>query len=390
MAAVQAPVIDVIGEWMAETPGTISLGQGVVGYGPPPEAIAAARRFGAVPSDHLYGPIQGEPELRAALGRKLRDENGFDLDRRHLVVTAGCNMAFVHAMQAILDPGDEVIQPVPYYFNHEMAIRMAGGTPVPVPVRADYQLDLEAIAAAMTPRTRAVVTVSPNNPTGAVYDEASLRALNALCRERQAFHVHDETYEYFTYGVPHFSPGSIPGSETHTISLFSCSKAYGMASWRVGWLVAPERLAAALAKIQDTVLICAPVIAQRAAAAALGVGRAYVAQRLAAFDRMRGLVRAKLASADVPCDLPDVRGAFYHFVRVRTALDPMTLARDLIRQHGVAVVPGAAFGERQCAMRISYGALDEETVADGVDRLVRGLRALAGVLVLTLLGGWLR
>src|SRR5690606_2535019 len=141
-------------------------------------------------------------------------------------------------ISAIVDPGDEVILPLPYYFNHEMAVTMVGGRVVTVPTGEDYQLDPEVVARSITERTRAVVTVSPNNPTGAVYREEVLRAINRLCRERGVYHISDEAYEYFVYdGASHFSPGSIEGSEEYTISLFSLSKAYGFASWRIGYMV---------------------------------------------------------------------------------------------------------------------------------------------------------
>ena len=129
------------------------------------------------------------------------------------MVTAGANMAFMHAVLAITEPGDEVILPVPFYFNHEMAIEMAACKAVRVPTDSQYQLRLDAIREAITPRTRAIVTISPNNPSGAVFTEASLREVNALCRERGLYHIADEVYEYFTYGsARHVSPGSFPGA----------------------------------------------------------------------------------------------------------------------------------------------------------------------------------
>jgi len=391
LAAVQAPVIAVVSRWIAETPGTISLGQGVVSYGPPADVIAAALRASARADAHGYGPIEGEPELVAAIERKLRQDNAIVVRPDSCVfVTAGCNLAFTHAMLAIVGPDDEVILPVPYYFNHEMAVQMAGGRAVPVRTTAGHQLDLDAIAGAITPRTRAVVTVSPNNPTGAVYDEASLCRLNALCAARGVFHVSDETYEYFTYGrAAHFSPGGIPGAAAHTISLFSLSKAFGMAGWRVGYLVVPQALSDAVGKIQDTLLICATVVAQHAAVAALEIGRAHAAAHLPALDRTRGRMLQALSAPGMPCDVVEPGGAFYYFLKVRTQLDAMTLTERLIREHRVAVTPGSAFGDRDgCAVRVSYGALDSETVAEGLGRLVAGLSALAGALALCLAGWW--
>jgi aspartate/methionine/tyrosine aminotransferase len=296
-----------------------------------------------------------------------------------VVVTAGGNLAFMNAVLAVADVGDEIILPTPYYFNHEMAVVMAGAVPVPVPTTSEYQLDVDAIADAITPRTRAVVTVSPNNPTGAVYPEAALRAVNAMCRDRGVFHVHDEAYEYFTYGgVEQYSVGAAPGAGEHTISLYSLSKAYGMASWRLGYMVIPARLWDAVNKVQDTLLICAPAVSQAAALAALAVGRPYAASRLAGLDATRLRVHDALSATDMPCEAPLSDGAFYFFVRVRTPLSPMVLTERLIREHRVAVIPGSAFGHTgTCAIRVSYGALDAGTIAAGLERLVVGIRALA-------------
>ena len=380
LAAVQPPVIPIVGRWTAETPGTISLGQGIVSYGPPPEVMDAVRSFGAPLADHRYGPVEGLPELVSTLEAKLARENGITVrpDSR-LLVTAGGNQAFVNAILAVTDPGDEVILPAPYYFNHEMAIVIAGAVPIGVRTDREYQLDLDALAAAITPRTRAIVTVSPNNPTGAVYPEAALRAVNALCRERGLFHIHDEAYEYFTYApARHFSPGSLPGAAGHTMSLYSLSKAYGMASWRIGYMVVPGVLAEAIHKIQDTLLICPPAASQRAALAALGVGAAYPRRYLPQLDAMRHTIYEALHDPAVPCDVPAVAGAFYYLIRVHSALDSMTLVERLIREHKVAAIPGSAFADSApCSIRISYGALDPQVVAEGIGRLVRGLKALS-------------
>src|SRR5436190_14838314 len=279
MDAIQAPIVAVVGDWIRQTPGTISLGQGVVHYGPPREALAAVQEALADPVTHEYQDGAGVPPLVDALTAKLRAENGIDTSRgSRVMVTAGANMAFVHAVFAVTEPGDEIILPVPFYFNHEMAIEMAGCIAVRVPTDDRYQLQLDRITRAITPRTRAIVTVSPNNPSGAVFSEDSLRGLSPLCRERGLYHFADEVYEYFTYGdVRHFSPASIPGAEAYTVSMYSLSKAYGFAGWRLGYMAYPEHLAAAMMKSQDTILVCATVASQVAALAALEVGRAYSA-----------------------------------------------------------------------------------------------------------------
>src|SRR6185436_9851880 len=192
MERIQAPIVAVVGEWIRQTPGTISLGQGVVHYGPPAAAIEAVRDGLAAAGTHEYQPVAGLPALRERICVKLAAENGIDVARgSRVMVTAGGNMAFMHAVMATTSPGDEVILPVPFYFNHEMAIEMAGCTAVRVPTDDRYQLDLDAIRAAITPRTRAIVTVTPNNPTGAVYPEQALREVNRVCGERGLFHISD-------------------------------------------------------------------------------------------------------------------------------------------------------------------------------------------------------
>ena len=380
LARVQPPVIPIVGRWIRETPGTISLGQGIVSYGPPPEVLEAVRRFGGSIADHRYGPVEGLPALVDAIEAKLGAENGIRVrPDSQVFVTAGGNQAFMNAVLAITDPGDEIILLTPFYFNHEMAIVMCGAEPVNVRTGPGYQPDLQALAAAITPRTRAIATVSPNNPTGAVYPEATLRAINALCADRGLFHIHDEAYEYFVYeGAPHFSPGSLPGAGDHTISLYSLSKAYAMASWRVGYMVVPARLAQAVNKIQDTLLICPPAVSQHAALGAFAAGPAYPRQHLAQLDRMRRTVHAALRSGDVPCEATEVTGAFYSLLRVHSSLDSMSLTERLIRDHRVATIPGSAFADvARCSIRISYGALEPHDIEEGLARLVTGLQVLA-------------
>jgi aspartate/methionine/tyrosine aminotransferase len=379
ITAVQTPVIPIIAQWMAETPGTVSLGQGMVGYGPPDAAVAAAHVFPKSPDEHKYGRVEGEPDLIAVFADKLARENNIHVGAgSRIIVTAGSNLGFANAVLAIADPGDEFIFPLPYYFNHAMAVDIANCKVVGVKTTPEYQLDIDAIARAITPKTRAVVTVSPNNPTGAVYSESSLRAVNALCKERGVFHIHDEAYEYFNYDTAaNFSAGAIEGAAAHTISLYSLSKGYGMASWRIGFMVIPESIWPAINKIQDTLLICTPQIAQRVAIAAMKVGSSYALGHAARIGALRPRVLKALTDPSVPCDTADVRGAFYYFVRVHTKLDSMTLGERLIRGHKVAVVPGEAFGVTdQCAIRVSFGALDEATVDEGLGRLTSGLKAI--------------
>lgn len=379
MDAVQMPIVPVVGDIIRQVPGTISLGQGVVHYGPPREAIEAARAALDDPATHRYQAEAGLPALVDRLAAKLRDENGIDVARgSRVMVTAGANMAFMHAVLAVTEPGDEVILPVPFYFNHEMAIEMAGCTAVLVPTDDRFQLRLDLIRRAITDRTRAIVTISPNNPSGAVFPEATLREVNTLCRERGLYHFADEVYEYYTYdGVRHVSPGSFPDAAGHTISMYSLSKAYGFAGWRIGYMAYPEHLAPAMMKSQDTILVCPTVISQMAAAAAIDVGRAYCAPYVAELADVRHLVLDALASLGPLAAAPAADGAFYCLLKVHTTMDPMTLAERLIREHKVAVIPGTAFGLRDgCYFRVAYGALQKDTVAEGIGRLVGGLRRI--------------
>jgi aspartate/methionine/tyrosine aminotransferase len=384
LRAVQAPIIPVVADWIRAHPGTISLGQGVVGYGPPPQARAALERFFAEPANHRYQAVSGLPALASALAERLARDHGVTAggdQPSRLMVTAGGNNAFLAALLAVADPGDEVILPNPYYFNHEMAVTMANCRPVPVATDVAQQLDLAALRAAITPRTRAIVTVSPNNPTGAVYPEAALRAVNALCAEHGLFHFSDEAYADFTYdGAVHFSPASIPGAAGHTLALHSMSKSFGFASWRIGWMVYPAALEGALRKVQDTIVICPPVISQHAALGALEAGTPWVLEQRRGIEASRQRVREELAPlvTEGILEVPPAAGAFYFLVRVRTRLPALELAERLVREHRVAVIPGTAFGcEDGCHLRLAYGALPTEAVAEGIGRFARGLRALA-------------
>jgi len=284
----------------------------------------------------------------------------------------------MNAVLAVADPGDEILLQAPFYFNHEMAIQMAACRAVAASTDDEYQLRPDAIRAAITPRTRAVVTISPNNPSGAVYPEAVLREVNAICRERGVYHVHDEAYEYFTYGgARHFSPGSIEGAAGHTISLYSLSKSYGFASWRIGYMVIPDVLFDAIIKIQDTNLICPAAVSEAAAFGALAVGAGYCRRHLAGLAIVRAHVLEAFASIADICEVPRPDGAFYCLPRVCTSLDSYALAERLITEHRVAVGPGAAFGMTDgCYLRVSYGALEADTVMEGVGRLVEGLKAI--------------
>jgi aspartate/methionine/tyrosine aminotransferase len=379
MQAVQSPIIPVVGELIQNSPGTISLGQGVVSYNPPPEAVELLPKFLAEPTNNLYKAVEGIPTLLTALTHKLSNFNKIEINEDNcIVVTAGSNMAFMNAILAITSPGDEIILNTPYYFNHEMAITMAGCRVVLVETDENYQLQPEAIAAAITPKTRAVVTISPNNPTGVVYSEAALRQVNQICSDRNIYHISDEAYEYFTYnGVKHISPGAFSGSSNYTISLYSLSKAYGFASWRIGYMVIPKRLLVAVKKVQDTILICPPVISQYAALGALQAKDEYLQENIGEIAKVRELVLDSLNHLQNLCTIAPADGAFYFFLKVHTQMDAFELVKQLVQEYKVAVIPGTTFGMKKgCYLRVAYGALQQETAKAGIERLVQGLQKI--------------
>ncbi len=383
MAAVDTPIIPAIGELVRNNPGTISLGQGVVNYGPPDAAIAAIPSMMGDVQLNKYQAVMGYPALVEALKKKLADENNFQVTADSiLMVTAGSNMAFLNCILAIADPGDEFILPRPFYFNQEMAIRMCGCVPVPVDVNEDWSLNVEALAAAITPRTRAIVTVSPNNPTGAVYSEESLTAVNNLCGARGLYHFSDEAYEYFTYdGAKHFSPASLPGAAKHTFSFFSMSKNYGMASWRLGYVVFPADLYDAMNKVQDTNLICAPVPTQLLALEVLKYGRVWVQSKVDALGEVRKNVYQALEGLGELVQFPRTQGAFYVLMKLpglQKGQDPLAFNRAMAEKHKVVSIPGFAFGltntEEANYQRLSYGALQAASVTEGVARYVTAVK----------------
>jgi aspartate/methionine/tyrosine aminotransferase len=389
IATVLEPVIPLVGELLRRSPGTLSLAQGMVPWGPPPgvaEALAEALAQGG-PSLDRYGPTWGEPALLEAARRKLLTVNGLDLEGSALLITTGSNLAFQAIAQAICDPGSEVILPVPFYFNHVMAVQLAGG--VAVPVASGPIPDPEQLAAAITPSTRAIVTVSPNNPSGVVLPPPVLAAINRLCAARGLFHISDEAYDVFVHGaVPHRSPGSAPGSAAHTITLHSLSKAFGMAGWRLGYAAVPEALRPALAKVLDTLQICPPALTQRAGIAALGADPAWISRQVASLrPRRRQLLEAVAAwrAEGLPVRLwaePD--GAFYGLLVIaRAGLGSDALMERLVLEHRVAAVSGRAFGfgaggtaGGESVLRLSYGMLSGPELSEALGRLAEGLRRL--------------
>lgn len=378
---VQNPVIPIVGRWTRQHPGTISLGQGVVHFAPPPEVFHAVSNA-AVQDRSLdrYGSVTGNEPLLDLIEQKLARENSIhtDAEQSSVICSAGANMGFLNAILAIADVDDEIIILSPYYFNHQMAIEIAGCRAVAVPTTDDHQPDINAIRNAITSKTRAIVTVSPNNPTGAVYSNDDLIELNSLCARRGLYHISDEAYEYFVHdNLQHYSPGSQIGAGAHTISMYSFSKAYGMAGWRMGYTVFPSYLLDAVKKIQDTNLICPPIVCQVAATAALQVGSDWCHQQIAELVKVRDATLDSLSGLGNRCHPSIGQGAFYLFLKLQSDRPDLEIVKRLIRDFGVAVLPGSAFGANDgCSLRMAYGALESQTVIEGVGRLRRGLTEL--------------
>jgi len=378
-STIQTPIIPYIAQLIKDNQDTISFGQGIVDYPPPDEVQNSVNLFFSDRENHRYKPVEGLPRLKQGIFEKLEKENNINIQQPWgLFVTAGSNMAFLQAILAITDPGDEVIILSPYYFNHEMAIRLANATPVTVNTDASYQPKLEKITRAITKKTRAIVTISPNNPTGAVYPKETLIAINELCAKHSLYHINDEAYEYFVYdAAQHYSPAAHDNANQHTISLFSFSKTYAMASWRIGYMLVPSHLVDAIKKIQDTNLICAPAICQFAAHTALKKGRTFFQAPINKIAKKREIITNILSKhADtISYTLP--YGAFYFFININHHDNAMNIAKYLIEEHKVAVIPGETFGASDKPyFRIGYGAVNKPEIERGLSRLIRGINEI--------------
>ena len=377
MNRVQTPIIPEVADLIERNPGTISLGQGVVYYAPPREISEGVHNFMTMDSHH-YQAVEGIPELRDLISQKLSAENGIDSSRYEIVVSAGSNMGFLNSVLAIADSGDEIILLKPWYFNHEMAVRIADCVPISVDTNSQFQPDLLALEQAINERTKAIVTISPNNPTGAVYSREKLIEINELCRRSNIFHIHDEAYEYFCYDdAEHYSPASAESATNHTISLFSTSKSFGFANWRIGYMLIPSRLFKTVRKIQDTNLICPSVISQYAAIECLKVGRKYCDSKIVGISKVRSHFQNSLARLP-SISHSELQGAFYGLLQLPDlGVMDMDIIRYLIEQHKVAVIPGVAFGiqDTRC-VRVSYGALQPSTAVEGINRLTEGLNQI--------------
>ena len=376
------PPIDALNTRMAEINAgggdVISLGQSVPFFGPPPEMVEAVRdaldSFG--PRLHTYGPDAGIPELREALARKLADFNGVEVDPgRQLLVTPGSNQAFMVTMMTILEPGDEVAIASPYYFNHHMAIELCGGVVREIPLSEEngFQMTLEDVESAMGPRTKAVVIISPNNPTGTVYDPDQIAAIASSLTERGIYVITDDAYEVFCYdGARHVNPMAAVEPSELLVTLGSLSKTLGMTGWRIGYIAASPELIRQALKVQDATAICAPIIAQVAALAALEQMPAYPQSMIGELNERRDLLQSVVAETPA-LHWHRTDGALFALVRAESAGgDRRELESELLERAHVLTVPGSAFGNQWSDfIRVSYGCSPRDRYEEALERVAK-------------------
>jgi aminotransferase len=362
--------------------GCVSLGQGIPSFPTPPHIIEAVyRRMREDPDIGKYTLGPGMPELREAVAGCLSRQTGRAVDPdKEICITVGAMEALSAAVLTVVDRGDEVILPSPNYASHIEQVLLAEGVPVFVPLlEADWQLDIEAIGKAVTPRTKAIILCSPHNPTGANFAESDLRVLAEIAATNDLFVICDETYDFLVYdGHSHFSLTTLPGLKDKTIATFSFSKKYAMTGWRVGYVYAAEGVLDQIMKIHDAVAICAPSLSQHAALAALEGPQECVTEIKASLQRRRDLVCARLDRMGEFFDYVKPQGAYYLMARYRTAgVDSMTFALRLLHEARVITIPGAAFGPTgENHVRISFGGTESE-INEAFDRIERWLQTCA-------------
>ncbi len=353
------------------SPDFLDLGQGLPGHIPPEDAITALKDRLQHPSTHLYTPDQGLLELREELSLYLRQHSGIDVNpQNELVITAGANNAFAGTILTLVKPNENVIMPSPYYFNSAMAIKLAGANVVEIPTGPGFQPDPADIEKAINEKTRVIFLVSPNNPTGAVYDKKAVDKIVDLCIQHDIVLISDETYSRMVFdGVSHYSPRLRRDAADHVITLGSFSKDFGMSGWRVGFVVGPKAFTDEFLKVQDTVSICAPTAGQLLALDVLKNGLDVIEQEIDRLNLLRDLAYLRIREID-QLEMDRTAGTFYMFPRVKGCEDSRALVMDILQSTGTLVLPGVIFGESgEGHIRISIGPLTPEAVDEAFDRL---------------------
>jgi aspartate aminotransferase len=364
-----------------------AAGRPVIGFGagepdfPTPDyiveaAVAAARD----PRNHRYTPAAGLPELREAVAAKTARDSGYHVAAAQVLITNGGKQAVYQAFATLLDPGDEVLLPAPYWTTYPEAIRLAGGVPVEVLAdeTAGYLVTVEQLEAARTDRTKVLLICSPSNPTGAVYPPDELRAIGEWAQGHGLWVVTDEIYEHLVYGAARFAslPVAVPDLADRTVVVNGVAKTYAMTGWRVGWLIGPPDIVKAATNLQSHLSSNVANVSQRAALAAVTGDLSAVARMREAFDRRRQTIGHMLNEIDgVTC--PEPEGAFYVYPSVKEVLgrdirgrrpkSSAELASLILEDSEVAVVPGEAFGPSGY-LRLSY-ALGDDDLVEGVSRI---------------------
>ena len=364
----------------------ISFGAGEPDFDTPDrikEAAVRAMRRG----ETKYTEVGGVPELRGAICAKLKRDNGLDYEPPDILVACGAKHTLFNIAVALLNPGDEVLVPSPYWVSYPEQARLLDAVPVPVVTReaTGFDLDPETLRAAVTPRTKLVILNSPNNPTGAVFSRDALASVARLAVERNLWIVSDECYEALTFEGRHLSIASLgPEVKARTLVVNTCSKAYAMTGWRIGYAAGPRALIRAMTDVQSQVTSNPSSVAQWAAAEALAGPQDEVAKMAGEFDRRRHLIVEGLnALPGVSCVMP--KGAFYAFANVsglvgrrtpegKTLQGSIDVAGFLLEHAQVAVVPGLDFGS-DAHVRLSY-ATSAELIREGLTRMDGALRRL--------------
>ncbi|MEE8392109.1 MAG: aminotransferase class I/II-fold pyridoxal phosphate-dependent enzyme, partial [Anaerolineae bacterium] len=353
----------------------ISLGIGEPDF-VTPEPIVQAGIEALKRGETHYSSNSGMMELRRALAEHLDHKYGQTYNpASEILVTVGVSEALYLALAATLDPGDEVIVPEPCFVSYAPEVIFAGGTPVIVPttVENNFQVTAEDIAAAVTPRTKALLIGYPNNPTGAVMSRERLGEIAAIVEQHDLLVISDEIYDRLVYGVDHVCFPSLPGMYNRTVLLQGFSKNYAMTGWRVGYIAAPAEILSMMHLVHQYTIMCAPTVSQYAALAALREGEPHVQEMVAEYDRRRRLIVDGLNEIGLKCFEP--QGAFYAFPAIEiTGMDENEFAEKLLHEERVALVPGSAFGEAgKGYVRCSY-ATAYEKIEEALERLQRFVR----------------
>jgi aspartate/methionine/tyrosine aminotransferase len=358
----------------------IGFGAGEPDFATPDHIVEAAVAAARDPANHRYTPTPGLPELREAIAAKTKRDSGYDVPAAQVVVTNGGKQAYFETIEALINPGDEVILPAPYWTTYPEPVALAGGESVVVPTgeAAGFRVTVDQLEAARTERTKALVFVSPSNPSGAVYPPDEVEAIGRWALEHGVWVITDEIYEHLVYDDNVFTsiPTLVPEVADQTVVLNGVAKTYAMTGWRVGWLVGPPDLVAAASTLQSHLTSNVANVSQRATLAALEAGLDDVARMREVFDQRRRTIHRLLNEIDgVTCVNP--QGAFYAFPSFEGVLGreiagarPTTtleLADLVLREAKVAFVPGEAFGAPGYA-RFSY-ALGDADLEEGVRRI---------------------